>query len=724
MGRYRIVARLGAGGMGRVYLGRSASGRAVAVKVVRAELAEDARFRRRFAREVEAARRVTGFFTAAVVDAEPEGSPPWLATAYVPGVSLDEAVRAHGAWPLRSVLALGAGLAEALEAIHAARLIHRDLKPSNVLLAADGPRVIDFGISFAADASALTQTGMVIGTPGFMSPEQVTGKAVGPASDVFALGAVLTFAATGASPFGTGSAHAVNFRAVYEEPNLSGLSHGLAVLSRCLAKDSARRPTVTALLAEFSLALGDSDGRGAATHALTDTEWLPSEITQAYPALTAAFADEKCDRSQEQEPAKGNPPSPASLGEGSSPLTSLATDTHPAETARSDGPVLVPPAIAAPSRRTALRRQKVAVIGVIVMAVLAFSVWKLLDRNERSPRWEFATDGAVASTPAVSQGTVYVASGTDEDETKNNGNLYAVEAVTGRQRWVSHLGTDSVSTPAITGETVYVGSQDGYLHAVEADTGKEKWRFLTGDWAGLWVRSSPVVTDGTVYVGGGDNTLYAVDATTGTKQWTFKVGGDLGVDSSPVVADGNVYVSDGNYLYAVDATTGRKQWSYKASFKDDELSSPVVAEGTVYISSDSALYAVNAASGREKWYHFYASAADALSPPVVAGGTAYVGVAGSGGEDGGLLAIDIANGEERWTLDTDDAIYESPAITDGTVYLSGNRATLYAIDATTGKQEWHLSTGDGPYSRPVVAGGTLFVGSDKGKLYAVDTKAK
>ncbi|MDW6063609.1 serine/threonine-protein kinase [Streptomyces sp. FXJ1.4098] len=170
VGRYRIVGRLGRGGMGQVYLGRSPGGRAVAVKVVRAELADDPDFRRRFVREVAAARQVTGFFTAAVVDADPEGMPPWLATEYVPGMSLDAAVAAHGAWQESSVLALGAALAEALEAVHGADVVHRDLKPSNVLLAADGPRLIDFGISLASEATKLTLTGAMVGTPGFMSP--------------------------------------------------------------------------------------------------------------------------------------------------------------------------------------------------------------------------------------------------------------------------------------------------------------------------------------------------------------------------------------------------------------------------------------------------------------------------------------------------------------------------------------------------------------------------
>ncbi|MEU1277634.1 ABC transporter substrate-binding protein [Streptomyces sp. NPDC005805] len=288
MGRYRILARLGAGGMGRVYLGRSTSGRMVAVKVVRAELAEDPEFQRRFAREVEAARRVTGFFTAAVVDADPTGSPAWLATAYVPGLPLETAVRAHGAWPLRSLLVLGAGLTEALEAVHGAGLVHRDLKPSNVLLADDGPRVIDFGISILAEASALTQTGTVIGTPGFMSPEQVTGQQVGPASDVFSLGAVLAFAATGTTAFGTGSAHSVNFRAVYEEPDLRGLPAGTEFVRRCLEKDPARRPTVPELLSLFGQLLGEADGHSLADGQGWTTGWLPEAVAAALGSQAAA----------------------------------------------------------------------------------------------------------------------------------------------------------------------------------------------------------------------------------------------------------------------------------------------------------------------------------------------------------------------------------------------------------------------------------------------------
>ncbi|GAB7185185.1 protein kinase [Kitasatospora sp. Ki12] len=286
VGRYRITGVLGAGGMGRVYLGQSPSGRSVAVKVVRPELAQDPEFRRRFAREVASARRVNGFFTAAVVDADPGSATPWLATAYVPGPPLDLAIATGGPWPVDRVRALGAGLAEALEAIHAAELVHRDLKPSNVLLAPDGPRVVDFGISVAAEATALTRTGMIVGTPGFMAPEQLLGRPVTPATDVFALGAVLAYAATGTGPFGTGSAQALNFRIAYEEPDLSLLPRGLEVIGRCLAKDPAQRPSVAALIQELALVPVDS---GLPTEVVPPvTAWMPTPAATPAPAAPSA----------------------------------------------------------------------------------------------------------------------------------------------------------------------------------------------------------------------------------------------------------------------------------------------------------------------------------------------------------------------------------------------------------------------------------------------------
>lgn len=268
IGPYRVIRRLGSGGMGLVFLCRSAGGRPVAVKVIRADLAADREFRARFRREVEAARKVSGLYTALLVDADPDGPMPWLATAYVPGLSLANAVADHGPLSPASVLMLAAGLAESLAAIHAVGLVHRDLKPSNVLLADDGPRVIDFGISRATEASALTHTGLVVGSPGFMSPEQAEGGQVGPPSDVFSLGGVLTYAATGQGPFGAGSTAALVYRVVHGTPALDGISADLrALIERCLTKDPGMRPTAPELLAE----LGDV---GVAAG------WLPAPLTE------------------------------------------------------------------------------------------------------------------------------------------------------------------------------------------------------------------------------------------------------------------------------------------------------------------------------------------------------------------------------------------------------------------------------------------------------------
>ena len=256
VGPYWLLGRLGSGGMGQVFLGQSPEGPLIAVKVVRAELAEQAEFRNRFAREVAAARTVSGLFTAAVVDADVDAPVPWLATAYVPGPSLAEAIARHGPLPASSVLALAEGLAEGLGAIHAAGIVHRDLKPPNVLLAEDGPRVIDFGISRAAEATMLTSTGVIFGSPAFMSPEQAKGHRVGPPSDVFSLGAVIYFAAIGAAPWGHGSTEAMIYRVVHEQPKLTPLPAGIRwIVARCLAKEPQERLAPS----DITALLGDSD---------------------------------------------------------------------------------------------------------------------------------------------------------------------------------------------------------------------------------------------------------------------------------------------------------------------------------------------------------------------------------------------------------------------------------------------------------------------------------
>jgi hypothetical protein len=243
IGQYRLRSRLGAGGMGQVYLASTPAGRPVALKVVRPELSHDQEFRARFQQEIQAARRVRGLYTAELVDADPEADPPWLATAYVPGPSLQQVLDTHGPMPEAEAFRLIAGVAEALAAIHAANVVHRDLKPSNVVLGPDGPRVIDFGIARALEAGALTRTGMAMGTPQFMAPEQLLDQPVTPMIDVFALGSLAASAVLGRPPFGGGHPAAVYYRVVHEPPDLNGCPPQLrALIERCLAKQPADRP--------------------------------------------------------------------------------------------------------------------------------------------------------------------------------------------------------------------------------------------------------------------------------------------------------------------------------------------------------------------------------------------------------------------------------------------------------------------------------------------------
>ena len=241
--------------MGQVFLGASPGGRKVAVKLIRPEYAGDVEFRRRFAREIEAARQVGGFHTAMVVDADPDADPPWMVTAYIPGPSLAEAVARDGPLSEAAVRELGAALAEGLTAIHACGLIHRDLKPGNIILAADGPRIIDFGVARAVNASALTTMNAVIGTYGYMSPEQLGRRELSPRIDIFALGGVLVFAATGHGPFDAPDLPAVIGRILSEPPDLSPLAGSLRdVISACLDKEPGSRPALDDLLAYFGAA--------------------------------------------------------------------------------------------------------------------------------------------------------------------------------------------------------------------------------------------------------------------------------------------------------------------------------------------------------------------------------------------------------------------------------------------------------------------------------------
>ncbi|MFF8536893.1 serine/threonine-protein kinase [Streptomyces sp. SAS_267] len=310
VGSFRLHRRLGAGGMGVVYLGSDRRGQRVALKVIRPDLAEDQEFRSRFAREVSAARRIRGGCTARLVAADLEADRPWFATQYVPGPSLHDKVAEEGPLSAADVAAVGAALSEGLVAVHEAGVVHRDLKPSNILLSPKGPRIIDFGIAWATGASTLTHVGTAVGSPGFLAPEQVRGVAVTPATDVFALGATLAYAATQDSPFGQGSSEVMLYRVVHEEPHLHGVPDALAPLVRaCLAKDPEERPSTL----QLSLRLKEIAAREA--QGMVDTR--PPAPRSDPDRPTGRLAEQYAEQRTQRRPGTTPPPRTGGTNGGS-----------------------------------------------------------------------------------------------------------------------------------------------------------------------------------------------------------------------------------------------------------------------------------------------------------------------------------------------------------------------------------------------------------------------
>ncbi|MFC9587135.1 serine/threonine-protein kinase [Streptomyces yangpuensis] len=398
VGGYRLAARLGSGGMGRVYLSHTQGGRPVAIKVVHPDLADDPTFRRRFRREVEAARRVRGAYTAELIDADAEATPPWLATVYVPGPSLSEAVARRGPLPEAAVVWLMAGVAEALVAVHGAGIVHRDLKPSNVLLAADGPRVIDFGISQASGLTA-TATGHTIGTPQYMAPEQGLAGETTPATDVFALGQTAAFAALGKPLYGDGPSMTVLFRIVHSKPDLTLLPEPLRPLfALCLAGDPGERATPAEILAWCRTYLGEEAAAGAGPAVWREVAGLHEEV----PAPVAEPQPRR--RPASPETTSGDAAQDAAGG--------AAADTtgDAAGVAAAQGgaqPTSVPAGAAAPATSTAAataagsRRRRTARVATVAAVTGALTLgglgWKLMDVTDRAAEREAA---AKASGPA------------------------------------------------------------------------------------------------------------------------------------------------------------------------------------------------------------------------------------------------------------------------------------------------------------------------------------
>ncbi|MFD8288336.1 serine/threonine-protein kinase [Streptomyces lavendulae] len=447
IGPYRLVARLGAGGMGQVFLGRTAGGRTVAVKTVRSEYAADPEFRQRFRQEVAAARLVGGRWTAPVLDADTEGGQPWVATGYVAGPSLSAAVRRFGPLPPDAVRVLGAGLAEALGAVHELGLVHRDVKPSNVLLALDGPRLIDFGIARALDVtSILTRSGYVVGSPGFMSPEQARGDVTGPAGDVFALGAVMAFAATGTAPFGEkDSAAVLLYRIVHEEPELGGIGGELRDLVRgCLEKDPGRRPAPAELRRRL-------DGIGAEGTRLGERGWLPRSVSDA----VARAAVELLDLEGESADTRAVPPVPADPPTAmTAPLPPpAATVPHPAPGGfgppgppHSGGHAPAPPYAHGPApvappgpypyagarpaapRRWVGRLLALVVIGVVTAALAGLVTWQVAGGGSRD-RADGRSGGSAGSPAANPSPPTTAASSSNSSSSSGGGGASGAGAV-------------------------------------------------------------------------------------------------------------------------------------------------------------------------------------------------------------------------------------------------------------------------------------------------------
>ncbi|MFD8426447.1 serine/threonine-protein kinase [Streptomyces coelicoflavus] len=405
---YRLAARLGAGGMGRVYLSHTRGGRPVAIKVVRSELADDQTFRRRFSREIKAARKVKGAYTAELIDADPDATPPWLATLYVPGPSLSDAVARSGPLPVPAVLWLMAGVAEALQAIHDAGIVHRDLKPANVLLADDGPRVIDFGISLAADSTAHTATGTTIGTAQYMAPEQASAGAITAATDVFSLGQTAAFAALGRPLYGDGPAATVLYRIVHSEPDLSGLPERLRDLfARCLAADPGERATPAEIVEWCRRELGRDAGEVTGPAVWREIAGPPVTVPPPVAATGAATAA--------TPPAVPGPiaahTAPWTAPQGTAPMPWRGAPA-PWPGAVGPGGPFVPRPPAGPEERKRRRRRTALISAAAVVAcglvILAGSM--LLDAAGRG--LDRARDAAASAAASESAAAPESASGT------------------------------------------------------------------------------------------------------------------------------------------------------------------------------------------------------------------------------------------------------------------------------------------------------------------------
>ncbi|MFJ9802463.1 serine/threonine-protein kinase [Streptomyces wuyuanensis] len=694
-GQYRLERCLGSGGMGVVHLATSASGLRLAIKVVHAEHATDPEFRARFRQEVAAARRVSGAFTAPVVDADPAAGRPWMATLFIEGPTLAERVKRNGPLSVDELRRVGAGLAEALRDIHRAGVVHRDLKPSNVLLAADGPKVIDFGISRPADSDLRTETGKLIGTPPFMAPEQFQRpRDVGPAADLFALGAVLVHAATGRGPFDSGSPYIVAYQVVHNEPDLTGVPEELApLLARCLAKDPAERPAPDEVMAELRTPVG--------------------EVATALIPVQRAPADERQPAGRGPGPAEEGEPGPAvrpgrrlvryaavgslliGLLAGAYAGIRMAADDgaraagapvvhrgEPAftgwQTSLSTGPGSLRTA-ACSSHGGALYCAAPGVMATRLAALDGKPVWTRGSVGSGTGTGPGGDAGYEAGTPVFSGGLLHVT-------TAGGQRLEALDPESGATRWTAAIGP--YATVAHAEGCVLLAGADGDVRALDGATGEELWRKRRGAPGTQWApgpRGSGTVFAVTPGADGAGTLVRAVATRDGSVRWEKRLTGSL----SPVPS-----ASEGAlFLLAADSD------DFTTAVVRLDTSTRAVRRVPLPVDVDQAQAAV-------------------------AGSTVYL--AGTGGS---LLAVDTAaGGGQRWRLETYVAQSSRPVVDGDRVYLSGADGRLLAVDAERGvllgQTDPRMNSGRSTYTSalpaPATAPGKVFATAPDGTVFAVD----
>lgn len=676
IGPYEVLGRLGAGGMGEVYLAEGRTGPRLAVKVVRAEHAEDRTFRARFRQEVRAAQTVggAGTYTARVVDADTDAVRPWMATEFVEGPNLRDAVLDHGALPEPAVRTLAGALGEALAAIHAKGMVHRDLKPSNILLAADGPRVIDFGIVRALEATSLTRTGAVVGSVGFVSPEQIrNGGRVGPPSDVFSLGAVLAYAAAGRGPFGEGQDSVVLLRILTRDFDLSGVPAGLLPLvESCLREDAEERPTPREVVA-------------AAGHTARS---LRESMRPGW--YTATPTDGAADAAGEERwlPQQGS-------AEGESRVEYVA-------------PVTVTD-VPAPPHGASRRRLLTALTGgAAALAAGGLGGWLWL----RDPGDGGGGSGAASSPPTGAE--------------------HPHEPATAKVSWQYPLGNDGALFPhqgacgalSSDGSVLYLAVDDGTLRAVGTADGKELWRVRNTSKGDEYAAvTTPVVgRDGTVYIvvresSGGDPARLRAVTEKGKVAWTRALPGGV---SDPAVLAGSlvlvgygVNLPDGPGGVCAFGRSGTSAWDARMPGAPDVA--PAVADGVVYVGNyDNHLHALRASDGSELWKVELDSD---VARPAVSGRTLAVS---TNDHADWLYGISTA-GRQLWKKRGRGGGYGFTTLALGSVFvaLSGRRLLATGIDGAA-LWEYPIASDSG---QPVVAGDLCYVRSGS-EVHAVDAKGR